>query len=341
MKRFFCACGQPLAFDNVQCLACGRTLAFAPESLTMVALEPAGAQIWTRLGDPMRAPRRLCANYVGPAICNWLAPPDGDYCVSCALTREIPDLSVDGNLARWARIEAAKRRLVYGLLVLRLPFDDVEGRGLHFSFLADTPAQHVVTGHDNGRVTLSIAEADEATRAQTRESLGEPYRTLLGHLRHESGHYYWTRLVDGQPAHARFRTVFGDETTDYAAALARHYAEGPAGDWPSNFVSAYASAHPHEDWAETWAHYLHIRDTLDTARAHGISVGNAELPPDAVETQWSFTALVAAWMPVTLAVNELNRSMGQPDMYPFVLPPAALEKLEFVHDLVVAAGTTV
>jgi hypothetical protein len=344
MKRFFCVCGQALSFENVHCLACGRRLAFAPEILAMVALAPAASDCYTLVGDPMQAPRRLCENYAQAGICNWLAPPAAatPYCLSCALTRQIPDLSIDGNLARWARIEAAKRRLVYGLLALQLPFagSATDDAGLRFSFLADMPDRQVVTGHENGLVTLSIAEADEATRAQTREVLGEPYRTLLGHLRHEAGHFFWPRLVGGKPAQRRFRALFGDETRDYAAALEHHYSAGPPADWPATFVSAYASAHPYEDWAETWAHYLHIRDTLDTARAYGLSIDNADLPPHAVDARWSFKDLVAAWLPVTFAVNELNRSMGQADMYPFVLPPAALEKLEFVHDLVIDAGAS-
>lgn len=341
MQRYACVCGQRLAFDNVQCLACGRRLAFAPERLAMVALEADVAQ-WRIAGDDAAAPRRLCHNYRVAAVCNWLCPPDtmSIYCVSCALTPEIPDLGVTGNLARWARIEAAKRRLVYDLLVLDLSFDvALAGDGsvlpaLSFAFRADTPTQHVVTGHADGRITLSIAEADEAKRAEIRESLGEPYRTLLGHLRHESGHYYFMRLVAHTPLLARFRTLFGDERTDYAAALARHYRDGARTDWPEAHVSAYASAHPHEDWAETWAHYLHIRDTLDTARAFGMSVTDGVLTPDAAHPHRAFENLIAAWLPVTLAVNELNRSMGLPDMYPFVLTPTALAKLRFVHELV-------
>ncbi len=335
MRRFTCVCGQRLAFENVQCLACHRRLAFAPERLAMVALEAQGAQ-WSIVGEATA--RRLCRNYADMGICNWLCPPDetSAYCVSCAMSLEIPDLGVDGNLTRWARIEAAKRRLLYDLLALGLPLE-AEGDevpALRFSFLADTPTLRVVTGHDNGRITLSIAEADEPKRTEIRESLGEPYRTLLGHLRHESGHYYFGRLLARSPALTRFRALFGDETVDYAAALERHYRDGAAAGWQQVFVSAYASAHPYEDWAETWAHYLHIRDTLDTARSHGLSIADTAVAPGAAQAHWAFKDLVAAWLPVTLAVNELNRSMGLPDMYPFVLPPAALMKLEFVHDLV-------
>lgn len=342
MKRFYCACGQRLAFDNVQCLACGRRLAFAPERLSLVTLEGASDGTWRIATDRVGPPRRLCQNYEPIGICNWLRPvrEGARFCISCAMTQEIPNIDVDDNFNLWGRIEAAKRRLVYGLLALRLPLSGsgnggVSGDGLRFSFLADTPTRHIVSGHENGLITLAITEADDAARARIRESLGEPYRTLLGHLRHEAGHYYWARLVSGSGWLTRFRALFGDESLDYAGALERHYRNGAPANWPETWVSAYASAHPHEDWAETWAHYLHIRDTLDTARAHGISVADADVAVDDAGDHWDFSQIVQAWLPVTLAVNELNRSMGQPDMYPFVLPPAAIEKLQFVHDVVV------
>lgn len=345
MRRFSCFCGQGLAFENVQCLACGRRVAFAPDLLALMALEPCDDG-WRLASDPAAPARRLCRNYAEVDVCNWLCPPgtDSPYCMSCGLSPEIPDLSVEGNLARWARLETAKRRLVYDLLDLGLSFDATLDPGgepipaLRFAFLADTPTLHVVTGHDNGRITVTIDEADEARRAEIRDTLGEPYRTLLGHLRHESGHYYFARLVARSPLLARFRELFGDESVDYAAALARHYRDGAPPDWPQRFVTAYASAHPHEDWAETWAHYLHIRDTLDTARAHGIAIADSDVAPGDARDHWAFKDLVTAWLPVALAVNELNRSMGLPDMYPFVLPPAALDKLEFVHDLVRGAA---
>ena len=60
--------------------------------------------------------------------------------------------------------------------------------------------------------------------------------------------------------------------TSYAAALQAHYAKGgDVGPWAERHVSAYASAHPWEDWAETWAHYLHMMDAVDTALGFGMS----------------------------------------------------------------------
>ena len=92
---------------------------------------------------------------------------------------------------------------------------------------------------------------------------------MLGHLRHEIGHYYQPLLVTDWE---RCRELFGDDREDYGAAMERHYASGPPADWPERFVSAYATMHPWEDWAETFAHYLHIRDVLQTAVAYGVTV---------------------------------------------------------------------
>jgi hypothetical protein len=218
-------------------------------------------------------------------------------------------------------------------------------QGLAFDFLANPDPQWretgtVITGHSQGLITINIAEADDAEREKHRLQMGEPYRTLLGHFRHESGHYYWTRLIRDDADVAAFRQVFGNETRDYAQALAQHYAH-PRHDWQTAFVSSYASAHPWEDWAETWAHYLHIVDTLETAAAFGLKVRprvgqeqgvHAEITFDPY-TQMAFTPLMDAWFPLTYAFNSLTRSMGEADFYPFVLTPPVLEKLAFIHTI--------
>jgi hypothetical protein len=201
----------------------------------------------------------------------------------------------------------------------------------------------VVTGHAGGVITLDLHEADDATRESRRAALGEPYRTLLGHLRHESGHYYWQRLIAAQPALEAWRNLFGDERAPYDAALQAYYASGPAADWGQHHVSAYASAHPWEDWAETWAHYLHFADTLETARALGLSGEQVavEFEPfdagalggDAAQAR-DFAAQLKGWMELAGALNELCRSMGVADFYPFVLSLGAARKLFFVHRLV-------
>ncbi len=254
----------------------------------------------------------------------------------------------------WYRLEVAKRRLIYSLLALNLPLrnklEDPE-QGVAFEFLADPDpsvqgAAPVLTGHDNGVITVNLAEANDAEREKRRLAMLEPYRTLLGHFRHEIGHYYWDRLLKDGPRLEDFRKLFGDERADYAQALAKHYEDGPAKEWPKSFVSAYASTHPWEDWAETWAHYLHITDTLETAIASGLSLrprrsDEPALTPDLIMSGCrpvNFDRMINAWFPLTYLLNSLNRGLGLPDGYPFVLSTPAIEKLRFVHDLIEAAS---
>ncbi|BBK41431.1 hypothetical protein STVA_14510 [Allostella vacuolata] len=349
MKLFECQnCGQPLYFENTRCISCGLILGYLPDIGEMSALEPEQDDDWRALAAPDR-PYRFCAN-VAHGTCNWLVPADQEepLCRACRHNRTIPDLGPPENLDRWYRMEVAKHRLFYTLLALGLPLanrtDDPEN-GLAFDFLADPGPPHaprILTGHDNGLVTINLAEADDAQRERIRAEMGEPYRTLLGHFRHEVGHWFWDRMVATGPELEAFRTLFGDERQDYAEALARHYANGPPADWQERFISAYASCHPWEDFAETWAHYLHIVDTLETARAFGLRIRprierGAEMaaridfdPNDSVGAE----RLVDAWLPLTFAVNSLNRSMGLPDLYPFVLPRPVIEKLDFIDRLV-------
>jgi hypothetical protein len=279
-------------------------------------------------------------------VCNWLVPIEDPepFCASCRLNDVIPDLSDVLNRHRWFKLEQAKRRLVYTLFRLGLPTDSASDQGrpaLRFRFLAGSAESPVTTGHSHGLITLDIAEADDAERERRRVNLHEPYRTVLGHLRHEVGHYYWDRLVAGTPLASRFREVFGDETQDYVSALQTHYAQGAPANWQARYVSAYASAHPWEDWAETWAHYLHIVDTLETAQEFGLHpsprAGDAEAAPDQDADPVlarSFEPLMAHWLPLTAALNSLNHSMGLADAYPFVLAGPAVDKLSLVHEIV-------
>jgi hypothetical protein len=331
MKLFSCDhCQQTLYFENNRCVACGAVVAFDPQGAQMATLKPH---------------QRLCRNALEHDACNWLVGEgESGYCRSCALSEVIPDLSDPANERAWRRIEAAKRRLLYTLLTLRLP---VVGRredprcGLGFRFLKGTEDQPVLTGHDEGLITLNVDEADFAFRENMREKMGEGYRTVLGHLRHEIGHYYWDRLVrDDARLLAQFRERFGDERASYEAALERHYQQGAPGDWGESFISAYATMHPWEDWAETWAHYLHMLDTLETAKSHGLVLRApaADKPGEPIATErlefFDFDRLTSGWNAVTLALNSLNRSMGMEDAYPFVLSPTVLAKLEFVHALI-------
>lgn len=351
MKLFECqACEQLVYFENHFCDRCDRPLGFLPKQNTISAVERSdeGEGIWTALADPEQR-YHFCANAAHEA-CNWLAPTDDTekFCPACRLNRTVPDLTQPENRDLWRKLESAKHRLIYSLLRFRLPLssktDDPE-TGLAFDFLADPidqTAPRVMTGHADGVITLNIAEADPVEREHRRRSMREPLRTLLGHFRHEIGHYYWDRLVANTGWLEPFRERFGDERADYGAALQRYYDEGPSDHWRENFLSAYASAHPWEDWAESWAHYMHMIDTLETAYSFGLRVrpragGDDSLAASANFDPYrrtDFEDLIETWLPVTFAINSLNRSMGQPDLYPFVLSPTALAKIRFVHDVI-------
>jgi hypothetical protein len=267
------------------------------------------------------------------------------YCLACRHNNVIPDISRPENLEAWRKMEVAKHRLFYTLIKLRLPLcnrsDDPQS-GLAFNFLSDLPEGRVITGHDNGLITLALEEADDGAREARRKQLHEPYRTLLGHFRHEVGHYYWDKLVRHGRMLGECRALFGDDRVDYAAALQRHYGSEPPAGWQDCFISAYATSHPWEDFAETWAHYLHIVDTLETADAFGMDVRprldqsgelTAQIDFDPYRTA-TVETMIDAWLPITFAVNNINRSMGQRDVYPFILSPKVIEKLSFVHRLI-------
>lgn len=291
-----------------------------------------------------------CANDVDFAVCNWLVSETPQkFCRACQFNRTVPDLSVGGNLELWRDFEMEKRRLIYSLAQFQLPLETRLERkdGLAFDFLSrplrpDGSNSDVVTGHARGVITLNIFEADDAHREQIRSEMNEPYRTVLGHLRHESGHYFWDRLIRDTPWLASFREMFGDERADYVKALQAHYAQGPSVDWNREYVSRYAASHPWEDWAETWAHLLHIVDTMDTAYRLGIRVNSSrfglESGLDAVgEGPYQgrdFQALARGWAPLALTLNCLNRSVGHGHVYPFVLTERVIQKLEFVFQVI-------
>lgn len=355
MKIFECQnCSQLLYFENNLCERCGHAVGYAADAETILTLQPSGPDQWRPVkssGDQKLY--RFCGN-AAQNVCNWLVPADapGSLCEACQLNRLIPNLAVPDHLLLWRRLELAKHYLVYGLRRFGLPTVsktvDPES-GLAFDFVSDTGESDpsasdiaVTTGHNAGLITINLGEADDAERERRRKSLGEPYRTLVGHFRHEIGHYYWDRLVANNAAQAEFRSVFGDDRKDYGDALERHYAAGPSANWQDEFVSSYASAHPFEDFAETWAHYLHIVDTLETAQAFGLVVRPSTAQDVSLKMaanfdpyrQPDFSVLMKHWLPLTLAVNSLNRSMGQPDLYPFVLGPKINLKLDFIHRLI-------
>jgi hypothetical protein len=342
MRDFICPkCGQHLAFENSLCLSCRSPLGYSPRQATLVIADR-GDNTWPAL----QTTYTRCANFT-IAQCNWLIEssvdtPEGELCESCRLTRTRPsDADVVGMTA-FAVAENAKRRLVAQLMELRLPIVDRAQDpvfGLAFDLLSST-FDDVITGHEDGVITIDLAETDDVRREQLRVELDEPYRTLLGHFRHETGHAYHHRLVGAwRDRSEQFADLFGDPHADYQEALDRHYRSGPPQDWAQYYVSSYATMHPSEDWAETFAHYLHIRDTLDTAASFGLAPAAAKydllhLGPGRFDT------LITMWLPLAWSLNMINRSMGRADLYPFVLAQPVLEKMRFVHTVIDAAAET-
>jgi hypothetical protein len=336
MRDFTCPkCGQRLAFENSVCLSCGSALGFSLNEMALLVIA-SGAD--SEHGGAVDSSQyQLCAN-LHLAECNWLVQKEsvGGLCRSCALTRTRPNDADTASLRAFAEAEKAKRRLIAELYELKLPIIDRDTDpqyGLAFDLLS-SEFEKVYTGHHNGVITIDLAEGDDVHREQLRKAMDEPYRTLLGHFRHEIGHYYFYLLVDSSaPYSERFRDLFGDPHTDYQAALDRHYSQGAPAGWEKNFVSSYASMHPSEDWAETFAHYLHIRDTLDTAAAFGFAPAAATFERRALGPS-GFDTIIEMWLPLAWALNMVNRSMGKEDLYPFVLPGPVLQKMRFIHTII-------
>lgn len=322
MRSFTCdVCGQTLYYENSVCVSCGSAVGYSRTE-----------RCFKVLGDELTP----CLN-LNLAGCNWVPDVAGAQCFACSLTRTRPnDHDVEG-LPRFYEAEQAKRRLLYELDSLGLPVHprhEGTGDGVTFDLLSSTQGP-VTTGHADGVITLDLAEGDTVHREKQRIELGEAYRTLLGHFRHEIGHYYWNVLVDRTEWLTTFRDVFGDESASYSDAVDRHYSQGPPAGWEDRHVSAYATMHPWEDFAETFAHVLHIRDGLETAHAFGLAVD-----PNLTVRRFS-DVVVGTWLPLSFALNQMNRSLGSGDLYPFVLAPAVIDKLEQVHDLVVARSRRV
>ena len=352
MKTFHCThCQNLVFFENVRCLSCEHSLAFLPDQNRMAALEQGEDGLWRQPNSGSRdRSYKLCHNYVEHNVCNWAIPSEdsASLCSSCRLTRVIPDLNQPGNQAAWYRLEVAKRRLIYTLMSFKLPLvgkSEQAPTGLAFEFLNDTTKPNgdrsrVMIGHDNGLITINVAEADDLYREHQRTQQSEPYRTLLGHFRHESGHYYWDQLIQSGPRLAKFRDMFGDEGADYQQALKLHYGNGPPANWERDFISAYASSHPWEDWAESWAHVLHMSDALETAQSMGLSIrprradepSLVRLPKSLTPADAAFDLMIQSWFSLTFMLNNLTRGLGLADGYPFVLSARVIEKLRFVFE---------
>jgi hypothetical protein len=342
MIRLHCDCGTEIFFDNSHCAVCGKVLGFDPTTQQVLSLQSDTDNTWFSATTGQHYKLCLLRPDLG---CNWIVPvhDNEQQCQSCRLTRTIPTLTIPRNLTRWLKLEQTKRRALYMLLRLDLPPDLSEIKSstlpkstsqypaLHFDFLEDQRSNpqvaldFVYSGHSAGVITINAAEADDSFRAANREMMNEIYRTLLGHFRHELGHYYGLLLMNDETLD-EFRQLFGDEQQDYTAALKHYYNEGAGDDWREHYISAYASSHPQEDWAETWAHYLHIRDTLETAVAYKLIDGDAGGA--------TFSHSLTEWGRLTVVLNALNRSMGVDDAYPFIITPVIGQKLEFIDRLV-------
>jgi hypothetical protein len=328
MRAFLCrVCDSRLVIEDVACSVCQTATGYSRLEGDMVPvlngtyLDTGGAH-WF----PCRN-RELSG-------CNWLVPYEGEQCFSCGLTRtRPPDADLEG-LALYPVAEAAKRHLVAELDRIGLPIvaraEDPDA-GLCFDMLSSV-SEKITMGHNRGVVTIDLAEGDDVIRVKMQREFGEPFRTMLGHFRHEIGHYYEMLLVRGDFIE-QARALFGDENEPYQEAIERHYREGPPRGWEASFISSYATMHPFEDFAETFAHFLHIRDAVDTANNFGL----ASADDDTVE----FGELVRnTWIPLSTALNQINRSMGRRPLYPFRLPDRVIEKLEFVAKLAAHAATS-
>jgi hypothetical protein len=324
VKAFSCrVCGNSLYFENSICVSCKTNLGFSREERAIVPVDGKGQYVDAD-GDIWHVCKNL--NLSG---CTWLTEFPGGYCFACSLTRTRPSDEDIAGLKGFKVAEEAKRRLVVELDTLGFPVvsrtDDAEN-GLAFDLLSSKD-EKVTIGHDNGIITLDLAESDDAHREKVRVKLDEPYRTMLGHFRHEIGHYIEWQHVRGDLI-AKARELFGNEEESYADAIERHYSEGPPAGWETRYISMYATMHPFEDFAETFAHYLHICDAIETASAHGLAT---------VASPQSFTSfrdlVVGVWIPLSIALNQINRSMGKAPLYPFVIPTPVLDKLQFVADL--------
>lgn len=332
MKNFTCSCGQLLFFENTRCLSCNKDVGFDPVQLSMYPVE---AAVYPINVDAKNCLPKVCKNRLDYDVCNWLVTkPDASYCMSCELNQTIPNLLRKDRRRWWKSLEHAKRRLIYSLLSLGLPVNgrSAEPNGLAFQFIEDkrtdpgVAEEYVTTGHLQGLITINITEADDVTREISRAFAGELYRTLLGHFRHESGHYYFDKLISNEESREKFRDLFGDERADYKAALSEYYTNKSSLRGNRDYISVYAQSHPFEDWAEVWSHYLHMIDTLETAADYKLEQG--------AERFDEFGETLAKWAELAMVLNSLNRSMGLEDAYPFILAGKTLKKLRFVHDLI-------
>ena len=331
MQQFYCECSQRIMCHHTQCFNCGRILGFDPLMLQMQCLTPCDDGFYRDAGG---VAYRLCPNRIEYHVCNGLvevAPNTSEEtrCSGCRLNRTIPNVNRVENVLRWRRLEVAKRRMLAGVAGLGLFVGKIENGfsgGMRFDFIEDkrshpeVDVHFVTTGHHDGLITVNVLEAEAIERLEQQELMGESYRTLLGHFRHEAGHYFYPQLITDLPG---FTQEFGDPLADYATAVDSYYENGPAADWSQSYISAYASCHPMEDWAECFAHLLHIRDAMETA------VNYSLFPYPQVAGD--IVGMLEQWSGLLAGINEMNQSLGCGEPYPFVLSERVKQKLAYVQ----------
>jgi len=349
MNIFYCGCGNKLFFENSLCLSCQREVGWCPVCKGMHAMEPVSTGGYQCTNPECNAPLVKCFNYATHDVCNRMIENTGqqqnasNLCDYCKLTDTIPALSVAGNITKWYELEVAKRRLLYLLDRIGLPYGSRTEHfelPLSFDFKEDIKPfvnrwmsfgkeEKVYTGHADGKITINIREADPVEREKQRVAFGETQRTLIGHFRHEIGHYYWQLLVMGKDEPA-YKAIFGDhESPTYSEALDLYYKNGPKPNWSNSYISAYATMHSWEDFAETWGTYLDMVAVLDTADNTDLMHMPGE---DLQDTQ--LETMLSRYADLSLKVNEVNRSMGLPDLLPETFSWPVVEKLRYIHRLI-------
>lgn len=342
MKIFQCDhCGHSLFFENYNCENCGNYSGYNDITQSMFTFDTRSEALVSPFDN---LAYKYCKNKEYEA-CNWLLEKSNpqDFCNACQLNRTIPDLHIDGNIEKWRKLENAKHRLVYQLqkIGVELPSKLQHPDGICFDFVAQDEFASIMTGHSNGIITILLREADSVLREQMRKQFLEPYRTLIGHMRHEVGHYFFDRLVKNDAnLLTDFRLLFGNEQVDYSDALEAYYKYGAPVDWKDSFISKYATSHPWEDWAETWAHYLHIMDIVETAYFFGMQTNpkgtmqdmDAKVTFDPYTIK-DFNEIIKVCIPLVFAINRINRAMGVPEVYPFTITPPVVKKMTFIHEI--------
>jgi hypothetical protein len=337
LKRGKCKCNRWLFFGNTACLGCDRSVGRCCACRAMASFSPASTSELFSC-DNCHAEVQPCANR-NLGICNCFANQTDStgnvLCTYCEFTRVVPPHDSPDKFSRWRELESAKRRLLIQLSGLEFPpfaSKFVPTCPLVFEFKEDTvlpdgSIEAVFTGHENGVITINAHEADSVRREQSRVAFNEPQRTLIGHMRHEYGHFLDLCCIQGDLLRAKYVELFGDPATvDYAEAKTRYYAQGPTGNWPESYVSAYASMHPWEDFAETVNVYLDLMALAETARDQlGSNIDTS--------ANGCVATFISELLDLAITVSEFNFDMGLNALLPERFNDEVVCKLSYVHSL--------